>query len=36
MLNRKYVGIELEDKYLQLSVKRLREVISELLFVIGG
>ena len=27
-LNRKYVGIDLEDDYLQLSVKRLNEVLS--------
>jgi site-specific DNA-methyltransferase (adenine-specific) len=29
MLNRKYIGIELEDEYLQLSVKRLKESIEE-------
>ncbi len=29
LLNRKYVGIELEDEYLQLSVKRLAEVSSK-------
>jgi len=29
LLNRKYVGIELEDEYLELSVKRLKEVIAE-------
>jgi site-specific DNA-methyltransferase (adenine-specific) len=28
-LNRKYVGIELEDEYLQLSVERLKEAIAE-------
>ncbi|EQB63339.1 MAG: DNA methylase N-4/N-6 [candidate division Zixibacteria bacterium RBG-1] len=28
LLNRKYVGIDLEDDYLQLSVKRLNEVLS--------
>ena len=27
LLNRKYVGIELEDEYLQLSLKRLKEVV---------
>ncbi len=26
--NRKYVGIDLEEKYLQLSVKRLEEAVS--------
>ena len=29
MLNRKYVGIELEEEYLQLSVKRLKQTIEE-------
>jgi len=29
LLNRKFVGIELEDEYLQLSVKRLRDSISK-------
>lgn len=28
LLNRKYVGIDLQDEYLQLSVKRLNEVLS--------
>ena len=27
LLNRKYVGIELEDEYLQLSVKRLKDAL---------
>lgn len=29
LLNRKYVGIELEDEYLQLSVKRLEEALAK-------
>jgi site-specific DNA-methyltransferase (adenine-specific) len=29
LLNRKYVGIDLEEEYLQLSVKRLKEVLTK-------
>jgi site-specific DNA-methyltransferase (adenine-specific) len=29
LLNRKYVGIELEDEYLQLSVNRLKEAVAK-------
>lgn len=29
LLNRKYVGLDLEDEYLQLSVKRLKEALTK-------
>ena len=29
LLNRKYVGIDLDDEYLQLSVKRLKEALTK-------